>query len=167
MGAPKGPSNSQIKSDAMVEEARVKFEADRRAFLERVAGYDIAAEGQSRLDGGSLEYIDPSFKDPNDFGIAGLSIPGKFDPSLDFTRFDTRRGPDLSWATTPNLGFTPEWAIDWHQYNKQQNANKGGSFFGNVFGHALNTLIPRTANPFEHARDTARMPHSTNRGPLG
>ena len=167
MGTPKGPSNSQIKSDAMVEEERVRFEADRRNFLERVASYDIASEGQRRMDGGSLEYIDPSFKDPNDFGIAGLSIPGKFDPSLDFSKFDTRRGPDLSWAQTPSLGFTPDWAIDWHQYNKQQAARNDKGFFGNVFGHALNTLIPRTANPWEHARDTARLPHSTNRGPLG
>ena len=110
MGVPKGPSNSQIKSDAMVEEARVRFEADRRTFLERVASYDIASEGQRRMDGGSLEYIDPSFKDPNDFGIAGLSIPGKFSPSLDFSKFSAQRKPDFSWATAPNLGYTPDWA---------------------------------------------------------
>lgn len=110
MGTPNGPSNAKIKSDAMVEEARVRFEADRRHFLERVASYDIASEGQRRMDGGSLEYIDPSFKDPNDFGIAGLSIPGKFDPSLDFSKFSTQHKPDLSWATAPNLGYTPDWA---------------------------------------------------------
>ena len=161
MSVPKGPSKAQSAQDAKIEEDRIKFENERRIFTERAASYELASSATGRSQ--SFEYTDPTALNPNDFGLAGLFIPGKFDPSLNFDNYNTKFGPDLTWASAANLGYTPPEAVDWRAVNKANHKEQSGGFFGNIFGHAMSTLGPTSSNPLQHARNTARPAHANPR----
>lgn len=130
MGAPKGPNRARIKQDADLEAERIKFENERRLFIEHAASNElVTTAAQERLaSGSSFEYSDPNAVDPNDFGAAGLMIPSKFDPSIDFSKYNLHKSPDLSWATAENLGFDPNAAMDWGGWidNPQGGRNRPG-----------------------------------------
>lgn len=129
MSVPKGPSKARSAQDARIEEERIKFENERRIFTERAASYELASSGTGRSQ--SFEYTDPTALNPNDFGLAGLFIPGKFDPSLDFESFNTKMNPDFSWAKAENLGYNPAYAVNWRDQNKAdrqaRNQSRGAS----------------------------------------
>jgi hypothetical protein len=116
--APRGPSDAQIKTEAQLEEERVKFENERRQFLERVGSYELVARNNLTGERGSFDTADWIPMDSS-----GLFIPQRFDPSFNPGRYP---GQDLSWFSAPNLGinYTPPAP----QTNQSNNAWAG---FGN------------------------------------
>ena len=100
-GAPRGPSDAQIKTESELESERVKFEGERRRFLERVGSYELVARNNLSGERGSFDTTDWVPMDS-----AGLFIPPKFDPSFNPGKY---QGQDLSWFSASNLGvnYTP------------------------------------------------------------
>ena len=94
---PRGPSEAQIKTEAQLEEERVRFENERRKFVERVGSYETIASQRLAGEQSSFEVADWAPMD-----ATGLFIPSKFNPSFDPTKFP---GQDLSWFNAPNLGI--------------------------------------------------------------
>jgi hypothetical protein len=99
---PKGPSAQQIKTESQLEEERVKFENEKRLFIERVGSYESIA--RDRLSGERTSFESADFV-PMD--ASGIYIPQKFDPSFDPSKF---AGQDFSWFNAPNLGIANQWA---------------------------------------------------------
>lgn len=95
-GAPRGPSEAQIKTEAKLEEERVRFEGERRQFLERVGSYELVARNNLSGERGSFDTADWIPMDSS-----GLFIPQKFDPSFNPGSYQDQ---DLSWFSAPNLG---------------------------------------------------------------
>ena len=117
---PKGPSQAQIKTDAALEAERVKFEDQKRKFIERVASYEMIATDQRSSEGSSFEVADWT-KNYN----AGLFIPPKFNPTFDPSKFGNQ---DLSSFAAPNLGLNdPTWKIP---TNFQSSHNLMGAAWG-------------------------------------
>jgi hypothetical protein len=98
---PRGPSDAQIKTESELEAERVKFEGERRQFLERVGSYELVARNNLSGERGSFDTTDWTPMDS-----MGLFIPQKFDPSFNPGKY---QGQDLSWFSAPNLGinYTP------------------------------------------------------------
>jgi hypothetical protein len=94
---PRGPSEAQIKTEAELERERVKFENERRQFVERVGAYESLARTNLSGERSSFEVADWAPMD-----ASGLFVPAKFDPSFDPTRYSNQ---DLSWFSAPNLGI--------------------------------------------------------------
>ena len=121
---PKGPSKAQIKTEADIEAERVKFENERRLFIERVASYETIASG---ADGARSSF---EYKDWAPMDSAGLFIPAKFDPTFDPTKYEGKRHADLSWFSAHNLGLNytqPELP------KKRRHNNDGlGGYLGGV-----------------------------------
>ena len=125
MGAsvPKGPSKAQIKGEAELEAERVKFENERRLFIERVAAYETIASAPSGQRS-SFEYSDWAPMDST-----GLFIPAKFSPSFDPSKYEDKPWADLSWFSAPNLG------INYTQPELQPFNSSGQA--GNIFNRRL------------------------------
>ena len=96
---PKAKSDAQIKTEAQLEEERVRFEGEKRQFIERAGAYEALTRDRLSGERGSFEQAD--FIPMNN---AGIYIPQKFDPTFDPTKF---AGQDLSWFQAPNLGLAP------------------------------------------------------------
>lgn len=116
MGAgkiPSGPSEAQIKRESDFERERVKFEGEKRQYLEKVAAYDLIAQGTRQAQMGTFEN---QTQTPL-FDSSGLFIPMKFNPSLTYqtmgptgTSWTTGSGQNLGnerldWYWSPNLGL--------------------------------------------------------------
>lgn len=74
---PSGPSPEQQRIDAEFERERVKYESEKRRFLEQVASYETLSRGTMRQNASTFENVAPTTFDP-----AGLFIPARFTPSL-------------------------------------------------------------------------------------
>lgn len=108
MAGPNIPSRAQIKTETQLEEERVKFENEKRLFIERVASYELIASQRLGQEAGSFEYA------PSTETIPGsIQTPAQFQASFDPTKFEALNyRTDLSWFTAPNLGINyvqPEW----------------------------------------------------------
>lgn len=111
---PSGPSPEQQRIDAEFERERVKYEQEKRRFLEQVASYETLSRGTIQARESSFENAPPTAYD-----ASGLFIPARFDPSLNptsnalgtewFTGSGTRLGyrtnDQMSWYWAPNLGL--------------------------------------------------------------
>lgn len=112
---PSGPSPEQQRVDAEFERERVKYESEKRRFLEQVASYETLTRGAIQAQQNTFEYSPQTSIDPS-----GLSIPSRFDPSLkpvvtegvsNFTWQSNGqtiglRGQDqMNWYWAPNLGL--------------------------------------------------------------
>lgn len=114
MSGPKIPSEAKIKRDAQLEADRVKFENEKRLFIQRVASYENIAVDRLGGGRGSMEYVDslPA-------STAGIQIPEHFTPTFQPGKYEelirtNTVDPkiDLSWFTAPNLGLNytqPKW----------------------------------------------------------
>lgn len=96
---PKAKSDAQIKTEAQLEEERVRFEGEKRQFIERAGAYEALT--RDRLSGERSSFEQADFIPMNN---AGIYIPQKFDPTFDPTKF---AGQDLSWFQASNLGLNP------------------------------------------------------------
>lgn len=96
-GVPRGPSDAQIKTESELETERVRFENERRQFLEQVGSYEMLTRSNLSGERGSFDTADWIPMDS-----AGLFIPQKFDPSFNPGKY---QGQDLSWFSAPNLGL--------------------------------------------------------------
>lgn len=108
MAGPNAPSREKIKTEAQLEEERVKFENEKRLFIERVASYELISSQRLAAEGGTFESA------PSMAPIPGsIQIPERFQASFDPTKFEQLNfRTDLSWFTAPNLGINyqqPEW----------------------------------------------------------
>ena len=101
---PKGPSNAQIKTEAQLEAERVKFEGERRRFVERVGMYETVAQNNLSGERGSFDRADWTPMDST-----GIFIPQKFDPSFNPGKY---QGQDLGWFAAPNLGLAAQQLAD-------------------------------------------------------
>ena len=102
---PRGPGEGQIKTEAYLEQERVKFEDEKRRFIERVGSYETIARSNLSGERASFEVSDWTPMDS-----AGLFIPAKFDPTFDPNTSKQLQGQrldrlDLSWFNADNLGF--------------------------------------------------------------
>lgn len=93
------PNKYAIKTKAALEAERVKFENERRLFIERVASYETLASG---ADGARSSF---EYKEWAPMDSAGLFIPAKFSPTFDPTKWEKNRHANLSWFSAPNLGL--------------------------------------------------------------
>jgi hypothetical protein len=96
---PRGPSEAQIKTESELETERVRFEGERRQFIERVGAYETIARNNLSGERGSFDTTDWTPMDST-----GLYIPQKFDPSFNPNQMKYV-GQDLSWFSAPNLGI--------------------------------------------------------------
>lgn len=103
MSGPKIPSQAKIKRDAQLEEERVRFENEKRLFIERVGSYETIASERQGASRGTFEYA-PTV--PVEAG--SLQIPQRFDPTFDPSRYENFADADLSWFSAPNLGLNYE-----------------------------------------------------------
>lgn len=97
---PRGPSEAQIKTESELEAERVRFEGERRRFIERVGAYETIARNNLNGERGSFDTTDWTPMDSS-----GLYIPQKFDPSFNPGNY---QGQDLSWFSAPNLGINAQ-----------------------------------------------------------
>jgi hypothetical protein len=108
MAGPNIPSRAQTKTETQLEEERVKFENEKRLFIERVASYELIASQRLGQEAGSFEYAPATEIMPG-----SVQAPAQFQSSFDPTKFEALNyRTDLSWFTAPNLGINytqPEW----------------------------------------------------------
>lgn len=104
MSAPKGPSQSQIKTEAQLEAERVKYENEKRRFIENVAQYELIASDQRRALETSFEFTPTGVAPPEG---SGLFIPAKFTPSFNPTDWQGNKyaASNMDWFNAPNLGI--------------------------------------------------------------
>lgn len=105
---PKAKSDAEIKTEAQLEEERVRFEGEKRQFIERAASYEALARDNLSGERTSFEAVD--WVPPS---AVGIQIPQKFDPTFDPTNI-RYQGQDLSWFKAPNLGinYSPFQALN-------------------------------------------------------
>lgn len=105
---PRGPSDAQIRQEARLEEERVRFENEKRQFIERVGAYETLATNRLQGERSSFEaadWVPPS--------TVGIQIPERFSPSFDFAkemqsgRFNAvgNTSEYWRWFDAPNLGI--------------------------------------------------------------
>lgn len=138
---PRGPSDAQIRQEARLEEERVRFENEKRQFIERVGAYETLATNRLQGERSSFEaadWVPPS--------TVGIQIPERFSPSFDFAkemqsgRFDAvgQTSEYWRWFDAPNLGIRTQ-NIQPFEFEKGRNngpfglgtsRNNGGMFPG-------------------------------------
>ena len=108
MAGPNIPSSKRIKTEAQLEEERVKFENEKRLFIERVASYESISTQRLQSESNTFENFTPSVTMPG-----SVKTSEGFSASFDPTKFEQLNfRTDLSWFTAPNLGINykqPEW----------------------------------------------------------
>ena len=102
-GAPKGPSEVQIQAQSDLESQRVRYEDEKRRFIENVASYELLASEAMRARGSSFQVQDmPVIAD-------NRSAPMAFDPTFDPTSLtgaaQSEFNKNNSWYWAPNLGI--------------------------------------------------------------
>lgn len=144
---PRGPSDAQIRQEARLEEERVRFENEKRQFIERVGAYETLASNRLQGERSSFEAAD--WVPPSTIGI---QIPEKFSPSFDFAkemqsgRFDAvgNTSEYWRWFDAPNLGIRAP-SFENHGFVK------GGNRFSSPFGLGMSrnngTTIPGQPQP--------------------
>jgi len=128
MAGPNIPSRAQIKTETQLEEERVKFENEKRQFIERVASYELLASNRLEGERGTFEY-----GTAREIMPGSTQAPASFNASFDPSKFESLNyRTDLSWFTAPNLGINytqPEWVrTPWN----------GGSIMSNVMSNGSN-----------------------------
>jgi hypothetical protein len=117
MGAkvPKGPSKEQQAQDAELERQRVKYEEEKRRFIEGAAQNElISRQSMTTQEMGGFEFAPLQIPEPG-----GLMTPQAFRPSIGYSSGDgtvsvTYGGPDNDrwtssvpdWFWAPNLGIS-------------------------------------------------------------
>jgi hypothetical protein len=115
MGAkiPKGPSKEQQAQDAELERQRVKYEEEKRRFIEGAAQNElISRQSMTSQEMGGFEFAPLQIPEPN-----SLMTPQSFRPSIGYSSGDgtlTYGGPDNDrwtssvpdWFWSPNLGIS-------------------------------------------------------------
>jgi hypothetical protein len=97
---PRGKSDAEIALEASLEKDRVKFENEKRRFLEHVGAYETIATNSVQGARHSFEYAD-QLPGANPNG-SGLYIPSRFNPTFDPSKYVNQ---DLSGFAAPNLGL--------------------------------------------------------------
>lgn len=109
MAGPNIPSREKIKTETQLEEERVRFENEKRLFIERVASYESIASERLAAQKNTMEFVPTSQTAAPD----SLFIPQRFGASFDPTKYEQLPfKTDLSWFTAPNLGINynqPKW----------------------------------------------------------
>lgn len=111
MGAsvPSGPSPQQAAHDAWLERERVRYENQKRQFIERVGAYETIAGDYAMRASGTFEY-DPSI---GQLPTEGLSRQERFSPT--FRPRDVNMNlitdPTQAYAATPGWFWSPSLGI--------------------------------------------------------
>jgi len=104
-GAPRGPSESQIQAQSDLEAQRVKYEDEKRRFVERVASYELLTREAVRAQTGSFEVQGVS-----PVPDATRQATARFDPTFDPSKLSGTAQSEFyknnSWFWAPNLGVT-------------------------------------------------------------
>lgn len=104
-GAPKGPSESQIQAQSDLEAQRVKYEDEKRRFLERVASYELLTREAVRSQTSSFEVQGVS-----PVPDASRQATAPFDPTFDPSQLSGTAQSEFyknnNWFWAPNLGVT-------------------------------------------------------------
>ena len=134
---PRGPSDAQIMQESRLEEERVRFQNEKRQFIERVGAYESLASQNLTGERSSFEAADFVPR-----STVGLQVPAKFTPSFNFEQelgkgtFNEIKTPSMywQWFDAPNLGFTtnPDTRFD-------RARNKPG-----LIGSGMNPSTPTT-----------------------
>ena len=119
-GGPDIKSDAEIAEDARMEEERIKFQGEKRTFLENVARYELLATDARKAHESTFEYQIPGSWNPGGAGNggsmgSGLFVPAKFNPSFDDsarnkvnTSIAGQSWSNQEWFNSPNLGlFNP------------------------------------------------------------
>jgi len=105
-GAPSGPSDEEIRAEADLERERVKFEDEKRVFVERVAGIELLKTERRRALETSLQVqglVNPA-------SYEGAAPGEMFSPSFNPSTFISNNplgnvtSDDYRWFNAPNLG---------------------------------------------------------------
>jgi hypothetical protein len=110
MGAkiPKGPSKEEQEKDAELERQRVKYEEEKRRFIEGAAQNElISRQAMTSQEMGGFEFAPIQIPEPT-----GLMTPQAFRPSLGYSAGDDTTKPSITFGGPDNDRWTstvPDW----------------------------------------------------------
>lgn len=166
---PRGPSAAQIRQEARLEEERVRFQNEKRQFIERVGAYETLASERLVGERGSFEFADWAPK-----STVGIQIPAKFSPTFNFEQelgkgtFNSIESPSnyWEWFNAPNLGVTTNPDTRWERAR-----NKPGMIGMNPGTPTTPGTDPRSPGnpqlapiPPGSGRGKSRIPNNTSQG---